>query len=400
MKPQTLIYIAGSVGLIALAVGGWFFYQTIGFGVVPSTENTGESSQLIFGNTQTNSTAPNEVVKQISVEATSSIPIFGKIVSEPVAGYMLYSDPKAGVVLIYTERGTGFVYSISLDSGVKSRLSNTTIPKTVESVFVSTTTVVVRYETEEGVQTLLGGIKSDKTLSGTILASDIRQVVTDPTSQSIFYLREVGGGVRGYIVKPKQNPKEIFSSPLREWSASFLSKDKVLLVSSASSQATGRSILLDTSKGSEEVILSGLFGLGVLGDSGGTRFFYSESSGGTFVSTVLDSKRGTTTPSMLNTLSDKCGWGTGSKADVLFCAIPLAPNSGSYPDDWYMGLVHFSDDLWSFNAKSGQYKLLASPRKEAGQSLDAIALSVSSDGQYLIFINKNDLSLWSLRLKN
>jgi hypothetical protein len=99
----------------------------------------------------------------------------------------------------------------------------------------------------------------------------------------------------------------------------------------------------------------------------------------------------------LNTLSDKCVWSKKFKTTV-YCAVPQSIPRGTYPDDWYRGTVSFSDNLWKIDAASMETDLILNPSFEGGGDMDMTRLDIDGNDEHLIFLDKNDLSLWELDL--
>jgi len=60
--------------------------------------------------------------------------------------------------------------------------------------------------------------------------------------------------------------------------------------------------------------------------------------------------------------------------------------------------VHFSDRIWKINVSGRYAQLVLDFSKENKDSLDAEALVVDSLNTILVFVNKNDGSLWSYSL--
>ena len=83
---------------------------------------------------------------------------------------------------------------------------------------------------------------------------------------------------------------------------------------------------------------------------------------------------------------------------MIYCGIPVEIPSAVYPDTWYQGLVSFSDNLWSIDTADGTTDLLVQLPGEAKQTIDVIEPKLSPSENLLIFINKNDLTLWSFEL--
>jgi len=58
------------------------------------------------------------------------------------------------------------------------------------------------------------------------------------------------------------------------------------------------------------------------------------------------------------------------------------------------------DNLWKVDLASQKYEELILDREETDQSFDMIKLAVSPKDEFILFINKKDLTLWSLEIKN
>ena len=97
------------------------------------------------------------------------------------------------------------------------------------------------------------------------------------------------------------------------------------------------------------------------------------------------------------TIADKCVWATDDSA--IYCGVPTTSPAGAvYPDDWYQGAVHFSDRIWKIQVAGRYAQLVLDFPKEAKDVLDAWALALDPSETTLVFVNKNDGSLWSYSL--
>ena len=113
---------------------------------------------------------------------------------------------------------------------------------------------------------------------------------------------------------------------------------------------------------------------------------------------IFNIKSGNTVSTGLNTIANKCTW-SPIQTTTLYCAVPQNIPEGNYPDAWYQGLVSFSDDIYQIDANTGQAIEIGNISQQAGQPIDAENLKVSPDGNFLIFTNKIDLSLWALQIQ-
>jgi hypothetical protein len=97
------------------------------------------------------------------------------------------------------------------------------------------------------------------------------------------------------------------------------------------------------------------------------------------------------------TITDKCVWTTDDSA--IYCGVPVdPPTSYNYPDDWYQGAMSFSDRIWKIQVAGRYAQFVLDFTKENKIPLDAEALAVDPLTTTLVFINKNDGSLWKYSL--
>ena len=74
------------------------------------------------------------------------------------------------------------------------------------------------------------------------------------------------------------------------------------------------------------------------------------------------------------------------------------PAGFNYPDDWYQGVVPFNDRIWKIQVAGRYAQLVLDFPTETKGVLDAEALAIDSLNSVLVFVNKNDGSLWSYQL--
>ncbi|MFN7088239.1 MAG: hypothetical protein ACK4NX_00220, partial [Candidatus Paceibacteria bacterium] len=97
------------------------------------------------------------------------------------------------------------------------------------------------------------------------------------------------------------------------------------------------------------------------------------------------------TPS-IRTLVEKCAW--ASDNETLYCAVPEnIPLNANLPFDFWTGDFSSSDRFVKYNYKTGQLQEL-----KPATGFDVGALLVPKEENYLIFLNKTDNSLYSIRL--
>jgi hypothetical protein len=109
------------------------------------------------------------------------------------------------------------------------------------------------------------------------------------------------------------------------------------------------------------------------------------------VTQILNLTNGATQNVPFIALPEKCTW---YSFDTFYCGIPTSYPTGLYPDDWYKGLVSFSDVLWSYTLSTQSSAQVVVPR----ESLDMFRMESNPTTGYLFFMNKNNYELWSYRV--
>jgi len=313
-----------------------------------------------------------------------------KLSSEPVAGFVILKRATTTVVR-YADRATGHIYDVSLPGVEKVRVTNNTIPKIYEAVF-----------RDDGSAVLLRSLKNDSdsienltlNLASTTLASLMPSGIDSPLALSgntLLYAEKNSGAILSSSFTGT-NLKQVFSSPFNGWRISKLGGD-LLLYPKASAYANGYAYRL-TLGGSFNKVLGPLKALTIVGDSSGKLVLYSYSDGGTkfFTSNLVS---GETSEILPTTLAEKCVW-SALKESTFYCGAPKGGINTLEPDSWYQGKTHFSDYIWSFSLENDAGSLVIDPPSEYDVNVDIINPVLSQDEKYLLFINKNDLTLWGI----
>ena len=76
-------------------------------------------------------------------------------------------------------------------------------------------------------------------------------------------------------------------------------------------------------------------------------------------------------------------------------SISIQNQNNTFPDSWYQGVVSFDDRFILYNLTDLSTRIL----NETQTPLDVIDPIVGPEDFYLVFINKKDLTLWSLNLE-
>ncbi|MDQ5893035.1 MAG: hypothetical protein QG640_45 [Patescibacteria group bacterium] len=403
--------------LIFLALGGgvyyWYFYFQN-----PTLDENGEVVSPFefspFGRTpvvnqpivQIPNTPVENPVEQPSVPL--KLPKLRQLSSTPVAG-MSASTTKTSSLIRFMDRGTGHVYEADDISSDIRKLSNTTLPKIYESYWnKNLTAFVLRYLRDESdtISNFYAELKSTGTstvdtpyeIKGRYLSPDIGQVAVSPSGEKIFTWNVEGGKGIGYTSSfDEKNKIKVADVPLTQVVVDWPETNTVTIATKAFSKAAGYFYSLDVRTGVLKKIVGGGRGLSGKLSKDGSRLIYSSLVQNSIRTFYLDTKNSSSQEVLFRTLADKCLWGTLRKNE-LYCAVPSEFPNGTYPDDWYTGKVSFTDQIWHLDTLTGEVHLLANLFDISKQAIDAVDLTLDPKENFLYFINKRDLTLWSLDL--
>ncbi|MDO8569324.1 MAG: hypothetical protein Q7R89_00855 [bacterium] len=327
-----------------------------------------------------------------------------RLSNTPVAGAVTF---KRGTVTIvrYVDRATGHIYDTNLATLTKTKVTNQTLPKIYEAYF-----------RPDGNAVLLRSLKDDSDVveNLTLTLTPPKGTSTDPLyAVSSILLRgdinSVAIGSGNNLLYTQQDTssiitsafngtgiKTLLTSPFTDWRLATAGNNLVVYTK-ASADASGFAYTLNTSSKAFTKILGPLNGLIVIPDASGNRVLYSYVGNDKTSLLAKNLTKNTLTEILPATLAEKCIWSV-KKAGILFCGAPIDSPGPLEPDGWYRGTTHFSDRIWLFDTNIDIAQALAEPRTVFGVDIDLVEPKLSPDEDYLIFINKIDLSLWALKL--
>ena len=412
MEPKTnklkrvLLIVSFLVILILAIIAGYYFF----FLKKAPAGSGGETGFPSFPSEKLPPLQDDDEIPLSSGAGGEVLPRLRQISSVPTAGGTIFS--RAGITAIrYLERGTGNVYEAMATSSGKTRITNTTIPKVYEAVWTANPDeVLLRYLDEaEIIQTFIGKVSkkapvqspnaSPSALAGSYLQNNISELAVSPKKDKIFYLTASGSWARGIIANPDGAKRvEIFSNPLRGWLASWPGLNTVALNTKPSAGEPGHIYFLNTASGALSKVIGGIAGLTTLVRPDTEALIYSASSDNSVSLSAFEMKNRVNRPFNFRTFPEKCLW-SGLEKTIVYCGVPASLPAASYPDAWYQGLVSFRDEIWKIDTASGTGEVIVKSADSDNPGFDVTNLALDPKENYLIFINKNDLTLWALRIK-
>lgn len=418
---KKVLLIAIILAILAGAGYYWFFYRN---NTPQNTQSTSSINQQGFnplnpsGGTinqePINQNTQGNQVDYSSDTNPTKIPTLRHLSSEPIGGYFA-STTASSTVVRYVDRGTGHIYETTMDSPDINKISNTTISKVYESYWnKDLTAMIIRY-IKSGTDTITNFYaeirpstedqNSTSTtpfeIKGKFLSPYISSLAVSPKRDKIFTFNIENGKGIGYISGFDESKKtKIVTMPFTMAIAEWPEDNSVTITTKASGVSSGFMYLLDTKKGSYKKIIGGIQGLTTKTSPDGKYVLFSkggsEKNLGTYTFNIKD---GTTDEVIFGTISDKCVW-SKENADEVYCAVPTDIPQGIYPDDWYKGKVSFSDKIWFLNVSTGQVKQVANLLNLSNELIDVTDISLDPKENFLFFVNKKDLTLWSLDLND
>ena len=398
-----LIILAIAIVVIGLAAAAYFlFFANTATVAVTSTGSTGSlptAGQSAPTTTATSSTlaggqpanSPSAVSSRLTEIAAGPV-----VPGEAVTDTLATASSSGDTTVHYIDRESGNVYAYSESAGQTTRTSNRTIPG-IERAFWTQDgmTAFVQYLSGNDFSTVntyglssngAGGFFLPQNLSGLAVSSTSVLALASGVNGSSASLYHLDGSSAGAS----------FTTPLSALRVAPAGKGRYLVFTKPSSLMSGYAYLVNA-QGQFSRIAGPLNGLVALPSPDGKWALISSSSSGVLHLSLVDLATGASTALPVTTIADKCVWASDSA--TAYCGIPNSPSASyMYPDDWYQGAASFNDQLWKIDAAGRYAALVLDFTKATGHTLDAEALAVDQEKTTLVFVNKDDGSLWSYKL--
>ncbi len=428
------LYIAASV-FILMAIGAGIYFYVSSRGSAPSDQTasdaSGDNGFTPFGRilpknsaTTTNSAASDTDSGTQSRAVTAAIRLLS---STPVGGYAA-STTASTTIVRWVDRGRGNVYETRENDSAITTLSNTLVPQIYASswnknltAFIATT-IQSDESTVSAIFAELVARPIPKQASSTSATSTAVTAQNGAGSQTKYDLKGLNlpTGVIGYAVSPKKDKlfmlinengrgvgyistfegksvAQIFDTPVTMLNVEWPEDNTIALTTKGSSSDLGYLYFVNPKTGAWKKVLGPIPGLSTKVSRDAKYVLASSATDSGLSTNIYSVAKGTVIDAVIRTLADKCAWGNNF-TNMVYCGVPSLPVKAAYPEDWYMGTMTSSDKIWQVNATTGEVHLVSSIVDQAHRIVDAFNLSTDPKDEYLFFMNKNDLSLWSLDL--
>ncbi|MDA1334908.1 MAG: hypothetical protein O2794_02740 [bacterium] len=313
---------------------------------------------------------------------------------EPTIGVGISPD---GDRVRYFRRGVGHIYESAFHGQTgEARISNITVRNVVRASWTSTGDTAA-------ITTLNNDIQRDfwvkptgtTTIETDVYAGEHLSRAFSPDGTRLASLSKTGTSYSLNISNTDgSGGTTIFSTPIPDYEVAWAGDSLISLKTKTSGFAPTILETMSRTGRNPSVLTSGKYGFDVVWSPNGTKYISSEtdSRGQDIKTSVFNTESGVRTTLTFATLPEKCVFSMRTKNNI-YCAVPKNLSREPLPDAWWKGTVEFDDELWRIDLISGSAELLL----ENG-GFDMTDLLLTPDENYIIFINKDDSSLWSYRL--
>ncbi|MFA6502845.1 MAG: hypothetical protein WCT45_01135 [Candidatus Paceibacterota bacterium] len=400
---RTLTLAAIALVVLGLLVAAYFYFFTGTATVTVAPEAGGTlplAGQQTGGAGTTQTETPAGTVTSVPVVVSSRLV---QISAGPVALGAAVVDAKAKdasttpeTSINFIERVSGNVFTYLVRAKTLTRVNNKTIPGIQSASWLPNGSLAfVRYLSGNNFSTINTYALAATSTNGFFLSQNLAGIDVSATG-ILTTTSGVNGSVISLVRTDGTRPTTVFTTPLASLRASFAGKNQYLAFTKPSASLSGDAFLVDGA-GHFSRISGPHNGLVALASPSGKLLLVSYVAGGAMHLELVETTTGNVVPLPIATIADKCVWAADDSN--IYCGVPVTVDpSSAYPDDWYQGVVHFSDRIWKIHVV-GRYAQLVLDFSQADKGdLDAESLAVNPAQTVLVFTNKNDGSLWSFSL--
>lgn len=389
-RTKKIIYI--TLGVIILAILLFFVYRYFApaLPVTPTGGErvTGKLPGLPGAGELGAAPSPAELKPGESLETAPEQKLF-RITDFPVVSPSF--DKGENKILYYKKQG-GDLFSSDLDGRSQTKISNITIVGLVEAIWSGTKDRAAVFYLD---QDTYKGFLHIGTSSVATLPQDIKSFSWSPDGKLLAYLLPKDNRLNLVVADSSgKNPKAVFDTPLRDAAIHWITQDKIAFSTAPSGLAEGYIFVLSRSSGSFNKIAGPLFGLTSLWspDGSGVLIAATNAAGKNIILAAHDASGLELLLLGAKTLPQKCVW---QDAKRLYCAVPLAIAPETiWPDDYLRGELNTSDRIMRFDLEKKEVSEIF-----AEGTFDISDLLLAKGGGHLIFVDRKDGTLWSLKLR-
>ena len=325
----------------------------------------------------------NTINTNDSFRNSESIPKLRQIYNKPTAGYTVFdvvstttekiieNEKEKDIIKISTttyyrlaDRGNGNIFETNSKTLDLKRISNTTIPQVYSALFSpkGESVIMTVLDTNNNIRNWIGKVEKPKdiesvgSLSLNYIPSNNKGVKLFDDNTFVYSILsdDIKYGVKNNFYESTfSDPNKytaLFSTPLKEIDL-LINDKKINVLTNPSVSSFG--YYYKTTKGSNnfEKVLGDITGLNLIENS--KYIVFSESTKNGFSTFILNKETKETKVFPFQTLpKEKCIFSNKDK-EIIYCSFPMNKDSVAYPDDWYLGVVNFNDNLYKIDLSSG-----------------------------------------------
>lgn len=382
---KKILLITG-ITIIVILAGVWAYLLFFG----SPESGDGRFSLFGFGDTTDTSVDPSDFFQD---EADSLIEIstyepLRQLTTNPVVGYReVQLSASSSPLVYYVEAGTGHVYTIDVETGSETRISNITVPA-VKEAEISIDGSYAALVSGKGTLTILQlpSEENSVALSSFNINEDVFSFsFTDNTELLYAVKTNTGVTVKVFDLINKQATKTLFTTPFTDLVISWgkTAAGTHYYYPKPSSDLLG--YLYEVMEG--VTTRTSVSGFGLRAVHSGESVLFTTTDDDNLLS-IYNKLSGEIIPLYLGSIPEKCsGDWTGTS---FMCGLYDADNKFRI-EDWYTGDMNLTGNLREINASAVEI-LPVIDMADTGRILDVS--KPSWNGETLLFTNKNDKSLW------
>ncbi len=296
----------------------------------------------------------------------------------------------------YVLKQDGHVSNIGPRGEEQTRVSNTTITGIFDAAWSSDASkTILKYLEGGNIRTVSAEFVSTSTRA-VVLPQNIISFSFAPNQDRIAYLIPTSAGAR-LITANTDNTKqtELANLPFKDFDIFWPENNFTYFLSRPSGSAGGFLFKYGISSGALDKILDNLAGLQIKFSPDGQKLVYSAFDAQFQQSRLFIYDIKSKEASNLQTpgLAGKCSFSASGK-NKIYCGLDRNPAPAVYPDDWMQGSVSTNDLFWEIDLVTGRREQLTD------RGFDIKQTELSEDGRFIYFLEKNNGSLWSLKISD
>ena len=194
------------------------------------------------------------------------------------------------------------------------------------------------------------------------------------------------------------NSKAVFNTRVKDIRVEWVSANQIAISTAPSGLVPNVLWVLNIDTQKLLPVMSRVYGFTMKWSLSGERFLFSQTDAkGANLALSSSNQNGTEVKNLgVATLPEKCAFSVKDE-NIVFCSAPASAPDIVWPDDYYKQLYSASEQIWSINLSTGKKDMVY----DFDETLpsDTADLIVSPGSNRLVFLNKKDGAIYSLKLK-